>query len=115
MPSPSQDWPLEIDVHAVRSLLDENQDFLLLDCREPTEHSLVNIQAATLIPMGEVAQRVDELVEFRDKRIVVHCHHGGRSLMVTQWLREQGFTQAQNMTGGIDSWSLEIDRSLPRY
>ena len=115
MPQSSQACPLEIDVHAVHSLLEERQDFLLLDCREPTEHSLVNIQAATLIPMGELQQRVAELSEFRDKRIVVHCHHGGRSLMVTQWLREQGFARAQNMSGGIDAWSLEIDRSLPRY
>jgi len=115
MTEPTQDCPLEIDVHAVRSLFDAKQEFLLLDCREPSEHELVKIQGATLIPMGEIPQRVDELAGFRDKRIVVHCHHGGRSLMVTQWLRDQGFIQAQNMAGGIDAWSLEIDRSLPRY
>jgi rhodanese-related sulfurtransferase len=46
---------------------------------------------------------------------VVHCHHGGRSLRVAHWLREQGFANAQSMAGGIDRWSQEIDPSVPRY
>jgi rhodanese-related sulfurtransferase len=45
----------------------------------------------------------------------VHCHHGGRSLRVTQFLRQRGFAQAQNMAGGIDAWSLRIDPTVPRY
>jgi rhodanese-related sulfurtransferase len=38
-----------------------------------------------------------------------------RSLRVATWLREQGFTQAQSMRGGIDAWSHEIDSSVPTY
>jgi rhodanese-related sulfurtransferase len=45
----------------------------------------------------------------------VHCHHGGRSLRVVRWLREQGFSRAQSMAGGIDQWAVDIDPSLPRY
>ena len=65
MPSPSQDWPLEIDVHAVRSLLDENQDFLLLDCREPTEHSLVNIQYSGAEPLESERSRTSSPIDSR--------------------------------------------------
>jgi rhodanese-related sulfurtransferase len=46
---------------------------------------------------------------------VVHCHHGGRSLRVTQWLRNQGFAKVSSLSGGIDEWSLKIDSSVPRY
>ncbi|MBP88519.1 MAG: hypothetical protein CMJ64_17690 [Planctomycetaceae bacterium] len=99
----------------LKSLLDREADFLLLDCREPVEHGMVNIEAATLIPMGQLPERVTELEEHRERHIVVHCHHGGRSLQVTQWLRQQGFPKTQNMSGGIDVWAIEIDRSLPRY
>ena len=107
--------PLEIDVHAVKSLLDAGEEFLLLDCREQDEHNVAHIQAARHIPMGDIPGRIAELQPFRDRRIVVHCHHGGRSLQVTNWLRGQGFSHVQNMQGGIDQWSVLIDPALPRY
>jgi rhodanese-related sulfurtransferase len=107
--------PLEIDVVAVKNLLDSQEEFLLLDCREPKEHRIASIPAAQLIPMREIPIRVAELEAYRDRRVVVHCHHGGRSLRVAEWLRQQGFSGAQNMTGGIDAWSLQVDPQLPRY
>ena len=107
--------PVEIDVRSVKSLLDEKHDFLLLDCREQKEFDFARIPGSRLIPMQEIPDRIPELEPFRRKRIVVHCHHGGRSLRVTQWLRQQGFDSVQNLTGGIDSWSLEIDPTVPRY
>lgn len=88
---------------------------LLLDCREPDEHAIARIEGARLIPMREIPERLSELEPWREKPIVVHCHHGVRSLRVVQWLRQQGFEKAQSMRGGIDSWSLEVDPSVPRY
>ena len=107
--------PLEIDVQAVKQALDDRQDFLLIDCREPQEYELVCIEGAQLIPMNETPQRLAELESHREKQIVIHCHHGGRSLQVAQWLRGQGFSHAQSMQGGIDDWAVQIDDSLPRY
>ena len=107
--------PIEIDVQSVKQLLDGQEDFLLLDCREQSERDFVHIEGSKHIPMGDTPARVSELEPYLQKQIVVHCHHGGRSLQVTHWLREQGFENAQNMTGGIDVWSVEIDPSRPRY
>jgi len=107
--------PLEIDVRSVKQLLDAGVGFLLLDCREPSEHATAQIAGAKLIPMKTIPSHLEELEPFRKGRIVVHCHHGGRSTRVTHWLRQQGFTNVQNMTGGIDAWSLEIDPEVPRY
>jgi len=109
------DLPLELDVHAVRRLQDSGEPFLLLDCREPDEHAIARIPGSVLVPMNQVSERIGELESQRGGRIVVHCHHGGRSLRVTRWLRAQGFAGAQNMQGGIDAWSLEIDPATPRY
>ena len=107
--------PLEIECRTVKQKLDAKADMLLVDCRERDEHETASIARAVLLPMCEIADRLHELESYRQRPIVVHCHHGGRSLRVTRWLREQGFTQAQNMAGGIDRWSQEIDPTVPRY
>lgn len=88
---------------------------LLLDCRTPEEHATAKIAGAMLLPMQELPERVAEIEAWRDKPIVVHCHHGMRSLRVAKWLREQGFTLAQSMQGGIDAWSTDVDSAVPRY
>jgi rhodanese-related sulfurtransferase len=107
--------PIEVDVLEVKSLQDSNAEFLLLDCREPSECEFVSIGGSSKMPMGEIQQRVGELESHKNSRIIVHCHHGGRSLQVANWLRSQGYELAQSMAGGIDSWSTQIDESLPRY
>ncbi|MDG2383950.1 MAG: rhodanese-like domain-containing protein [Pirellulaceae bacterium] len=105
----------QIDVLGVKKLQDSGADFLLLDCRNPEERELVSIEASVFIPMGELSQRVAELEEHREKHVVVYCHHGGRSDMVCNWLRAQGFLRVQNMQGGIDAWACHVAPELPRY
>lgn len=109
------DLPLEISCQAVKAKFDAGDDFLLVDCREADEYAAARIDAARLLPMSEIERRVRELEAERGRPIVVHCHHGGRSLRVAKWLRQQGFAGAQSMAGGIEAWSLEIDPSVPRY
>ena len=108
-------FSIEVDVNSVQQLLDSGAEFTLLDCREPSEYETAHIEGARLIPMREIPGKLAELEPLRNSRIVVHCHHGGRSLRVTHWLREQGFPHVQNMTGGIDAWSQIIDPKVPRY
>ncbi len=109
--------PIEIDVQSTSDLLQQHSraEFLLLDCREPDEHKTCRIEGAMLMPMRSIPERLKELEAWKEQPLVVHCHHGGRSLQVVQFLRENGFPQARNMTGGIDVWSQEVDESVPRY
>ena len=107
---------LEIDCLAAQARISaEGYTGLLLDCREQDEYDLVHVADSTLLPMSELARRVDELAPHRDREILVLCHHGMRSLQVATWLREQGFAEARSIAGGIDAWSCQIDSSLPRY
>ena len=88
---------------------------LLLDCRTPEEHATANIAGSLLLPMQELPERLGELEAWRTKPVIVHCHHGVRSLRVTNWLRERGFAAVSSMQGGIDAWSTDVDKNVPRY
>ncbi len=107
--------PLEIDVYSVKRMLDSGTEALLIDCREPEEHEFARIHGSVLIPMYETPDRLAEIEPHRQKRIIVHCHHGRRSMQVVQWLRQQGFEKAQSMADGIEAWSEFVDSTVPRY
>ena len=111
------DVPLEMSPTEAAELLRgaAADTVLLLDCRTPEEHATARIAGAVLLPMQELPDRVGELDAWKDRRIVVHCHHGMRSLRVTQWLREKGFVAVTSMRGGIDAWSADVDPAVPRY
>ena len=118
MSAPSHDEvPLEVSPTEAAQILAAPRlaPCLLLDCRTEEEHATARIEGSMLIPMQEIAGRVGELDAWRGATIVVHCHHGVRSLRVTQWLRERGFASATSMRGGIDAWSAEVDPSVPVY
>ena len=107
--------PMEIDVLSVKKMRDAGEKFVLLDVREPGEVATAKIDGSRHMPMREIPARLAELSPHKAERIVVHCHHGGRSQRVTHYLRQQGFSQVQNMSGGIDDWSLKVDSTVPRY
>ncbi|MBC8002922.1 MAG: hypothetical protein H7X97_10080 [Opitutaceae bacterium] len=87
----------------------------LLDVRELEEHEIAHLPGARLIPVGQIPFRLAELADWKDRDIVVYCHHGVRSLHAVEFLRQAGFTRLKNLAGGIDAWSLEVDSSVPRY
>jgi rhodanese-related sulfurtransferase len=107
--------PLEISCRDAKAVLDADDRVVLVDCREADEYALVSIDGALLLPMSELSARVGELADLADRRIIVHCHHGGRSAQVAAWLRKQGFAHAQSMAGGIDQWAAEIEPGMARY
>ncbi len=103
----------ETDVTELKRKIDAKEDFFLLDVREPNEYQIGKIPGSTLIPLGEVPQRVNEIP--RDKEIIVHCKMGGRSAKAAAFLRQQGYTNVKNLKGGITDWSDKIDPTVPKY
>jgi sulfur-carrier protein adenylyltransferase/sulfurtransferase len=104
----------QISVEALKQKLDAKEDVFILDVREPHEYQIVNI-GASLIPVGEIANRIGELAAQKDREIVVHCKTGGRSQKAAIALKQAGFTNVSNLTGGITAWAEKIDPSLPKY
>ncbi len=102
-----------ITVRELKERLDMGDKVFLLDVREPHEFSLAKIEGATLIPLGTLADSLNQLDP--KEEIVALCHKGMRSADATGFLLQQGFANVKNLIGGIDAWSVEIDPSVPRY
>lgn len=103
----------EISVEEFKERREKNGSLTILDVREPHEYEICNIEGSKLIPLGELQNRVNELNP--DDEIVVHCHHGGRSLKATTYLAEQGFKDVKNLKGGIDEWAEKFEPDMARY
>ncbi len=97
----------------LKERLDKGDAVVLLDVREPWEHSLAKIEGSTLIPLGTLPQSMDKLD--KGAEIIAYCHHGMRSADATQFLLQQGYSVVKNLVGGIDAWSVQVDPAVPRY
>jgi rhodanese-related sulfurtransferase len=92
---------------------------LVLDCRTEQERAIASIAGSLFVPLHAIEQAVEDLKdhveEHQIEAIVVHCHHGVRSLRATAVLRAAGLVNTWSMAGGIHLWSSDIDRSVPTY
>jgi len=103
----------EIEPLELKELLDRRLPVLLLDVREPNECQICRISGATLIPLGQLLSRADELSAAED--IVVYCRSGVRSRRAVELLKSKGFPRVRNLRGGILAWTDQVDPSMPRY
>ncbi|WP_375448187.1 rhodanese-like domain-containing protein [uncultured Fibrella sp.] len=91
---------MDITVQELRERLEKGETLNLIDVREPNEYEADNI-GATLIPLGELPYRIDELDGLQDEEVIVHCRSGARSARAQQFLEENGFNNVRNVTGGM--------------
>ncbi|HKB89172.1 MAG TPA: molybdopterin-synthase adenylyltransferase MoeB [Opitutaceae bacterium] len=107
------EYPIEISIEETRQILDADPETILVDVREPYELEICKVERSVDIPMRQIPERMDDLP--RDKRVLVMCHHGGRSLRVTEYLRNRGLQNVSNVQGGIDAWATSFDPAMRRY
>ena len=104
---------MEITVKELKRLIDSGTQVRLVDVREQYEYNFCHIEGSTLIPIGQIWARVNELNP--ESEYVFYCHVGERSAWAVNFLRQRGFKKVKNLKGGIDQWAVEIDHSTPRY
>jgi adenylyltransferase/sulfurtransferase len=110
----ARSFPLEMSVEDARRLLvDDDRHALLIDVREPWETEICRVDGAEFIPMRQIPERLETLP--RDRTLLIMCHHGARSMNVTQYLRSRGFDDVTNIAGGIAAWAENIDPAMHRY
>jgi sulfur-carrier protein adenylyltransferase/sulfurtransferase len=109
---------MEIMVHEcsvldLKQMLDNGENLVLIDVREPNEFEIAQINGI-LIPLSEIQERWTEIP--KEGKVIIHCRSGVRSANAIRFLHEQhGYTNLINLKGGILAWSAEIDPSIPKY
>jgi sulfur-carrier protein adenylyltransferase/sulfurtransferase len=106
----------QISVKELKARLDAkeavNDNFLLLDVREPYEFQIAQI-GGKLIPQNDLPNRLGELDPAQE--IIIHCRSGARSQRAAELLKANGFQKVSNLAGGILAWSDEIDPKIQKY
>ena len=102
----------EISAEELKAKMDAKQVLNIIDVREPYEFEISRLPGSTLIPLGTLMDRVNELDS--SKEYVVHCRSGARSAKAIKQLQKIGFKKLKNLAGGINAWA-DIDPSVPKY
>jgi adenylyltransferase/sulfurtransferase len=105
----------QISVHELARKLSAREPVRLVDVRQQWEAAIASLPDSLLIPMAELQLRYGEIQAPPGALVVVYCHHGIRSLAAAARLHQLGVAGAVSLEGGIDTWSREVDPSVPRY
>jgi len=104
----------ELTPQELHARLASGETLQLVDVRQPEEYQYCRIEGSELIPLGELAQRADEIAD--DRPVVLICHHGVRSMQALAYLQHRhDRTNLLNLRGGIHAWSLSVDPTVPVY
>jgi len=95
-----------IESHSALNMIN-NDDYYFLDVRTIKEHKIKSIPNTDCIPVHEIKNRMEELIDYQDKKIIVYCRSGNRSGTATKILNENGFN-AFNMIGGMNGWKGKV-------
>jgi rhodanese-related sulfurtransferase len=79
-----------ITVEQLKARVDAGEKLHVLDVREPSEY--------------QEYMQTDEIEDWKDEEVIVHCRSGQRSVTASQFLEMQGFTNVKNVLGGVLAW-----------
>ena len=103
----------EKTVKELKTMLDNEENFQLIDVREPVEHEFTDI-GGELIPVGDFLQNLDKVA--KDKPVILYCRSGKRSANVIQLVQDKySYQNLYNLKGGILAYADEIDDSIKKY
>lgn len=95
--------------------LRDGEPVYLVDVRHEWEHQICALPESVLVPLPELAARLEEVEPPAGALTVVYCHHGVRSLSGAAILEAAGRADVASLAHGIDGWSQLVDPSVPRY
>ena len=104
-----------ISVAELKNKIDNKENFLLIDVREPSEFEIVRIPGSILVPKQSFLDGSALADLPQDKPIILHCKSGVRSAECLAILKGAGFADATHVSGGVVAWAKQIDTSLPVY
>ena len=90
----------DITVEELKKRLDNKEELVFLDVREEWEYEEDNLGALN-ISLGQLPHQLQNIQEYRDQEIIVHCRSGARSGNAKKFLETKGFKKVRNVLGGI--------------
>ena len=99
-----------ISVEEVKRRMDAGEELNILDVREPAEYAEFNI-GGKLLPLGKVqTMQVEEIEDWKDREVIIHCRSGKRSMMACLFLDTLGFKDTKNLEGGLVEWEAKFGK-----
>ncbi|MSQ79445.1 MAG: rhodanese-like domain-containing protein [Flavobacteriaceae bacterium] len=98
---------MDITVEELKTRMDNGEKINLIDVREPYEYEEFNL-GGKLIPLGTIASNLDDLEDWKEQEVVVHCKVGGRSAAAVDYMKKMGFTNVRNLMGGVLDWQAKF-------
>lgn len=93
-----------ITVEQLKARIDAGEKLHVLDVREPSEYAEYNL-GAKLLPLGKIqSMQTEEIDDWKDEEVIVHCRSGQRSMTAAQFMEMQGFRNVKNVVGGALAW-----------
>jgi rhodanese-related sulfurtransferase len=93
----------EVTAAETQRLMREHPGTVVIDCREPNEAALGVVAGAIVIPRGLLEQNI-ERVASRDRKVIIYCASGNRSLLAGDALQQMGYADVASMAGGFRAW-----------
>lgn len=90
----------DINAQELKERIEKGEALNIIDVREQYEYEEYNI-GAQLIPLGDLPSKVDDLDDWQNEEVIVHCKSGARSAAAKAFLVQNGFTNVRNLIGGI--------------
>jgi rhodanese-related sulfurtransferase len=94
---------MDITIEELKERMDKGEKLNLIDVREEYEFDEFNI-GATLIPLGDLPDRLEEIEAWKDQEILIHCRSGARSGRAKEYLMSEGYSNVRNVLGGMLAW-----------
>jgi len=93
----------DISVEELKTRIDQGEKLHIIDVREPWEYEEFNI-GGTLVPLGDLQGKIDDMEDWSDDEVIVHCRSGARSAAAKDFMVRQGFSNVRNLLGGVLAW-----------
>ncbi len=94
----------EIDVNELKSKIDSGEKFFFIDCREQNEWDEMHVAGSTLLPLSEFQEKYEEVLTDKNASVAILCRSGKRSMNACMFLLSKGYTDLNNVEGGILAW-----------
>jgi rhodanese-related sulfurtransferase len=101
----------EISVQELKMRQERGEKLILIDCREPYEFETAHLSDLNY-PLDNIAGFIEDFENQKQNEIIIYCRSGNRSRAMVNYLKQQGFVHAKNLTGGVLAWQAQIDPSF---